>query len=354
VGGDCPAPLFDRPSRAGRGRCGPSGGLAAGDRPAVPRQSLVDRPLASKAPRHAPGTWEPKPHGGGPPPALGPWDQPRLAEVRDAPPDATWEQLQQPGGFQCSQRTVWRGLRQRRLTFKEKSLHACERDRPEVPQKRRAFRRQVRRIEPQRLVFVDERGVTTARTATHAWAPRGERAVGSTPGAWQTVPVITALRLQGVAAPLAFPGATDPGSFQTSVDKVGVPALRPGEVVVGDNLKPPRAAGVVQAIAAAGARLLPWPPESPDSTPIESMDSQVQQGLRRVGARTEEAREDALGEALRRVTRQDILGWFQNVGLYPTHASTALARLSEREMIRCAGLVAGGSGLCVRRGRTLQ
>ena len=95
--------------------------------------------------------------------------------------------------------------------------------------------------------------------------------------------------------------------------------LRPGDVVIWDNLKPHRAAGVAQAITGAGARLLPLPPYSPDYTPIESMYSKVKQWLRRVGARTEDALYGALGEALRRVTRQDILGWFQNVGLYATH-----------------------------------
>jgi transposase len=156
--------------------------------------------------RRATGTLDSKPHGGGPPPALGSDDQQRLAELNREPPDATLEQLRQRGGFTCSLKTLWLALRRRRLTRKKKSLHASQRDRPAVRKKRRSFRRRVRRIEPKHLVFVDETGVTTAMTPAYAWTPRGERAVGSAPASWETVTVIAALGLDGVRAPLAFPG----------------------------------------------------------------------------------------------------------------------------------------------------
>jgi transposase len=265
------------------------------------------------------GTLEPKPHGGGPPPALGPDDRQRLAELIREQPDATLEQLKQRGGFTCSLKTLWLALRQRRLTFKKKSLHASEQDRPDVQEKRRLFRREVRRIEPKRLIFVDETGVTTAMTPAYAWAPRGERAVGSAPATWETVTVIAALGLDGVRAPLAFPGATDTAAFQTYVDQALVPALHKGDVVVLDNLKPHLASGVAASIERAGARVMPLPPYSPDYTPIEEMYSKVKGYLRRAAARTEDRLYEALGEALRRVTPQDILGWFRKAGLCATH-----------------------------------
>lgn len=96
-----------------------------------------------------------------------------------ADPDATLKQLKQRGGFTCSLKTLWCALRRQGLTLKKKSLHASEQDRPDVQRKRRSFRRKVKHIESQRLVFVDETGVTTAMTPTYAWAPRGERAVDS-------------------------------------------------------------------------------------------------------------------------------------------------------------------------------
>jgi transposase len=229
------------------------------------------------------------------------------------------EQLRQRGGFLCSLTTVWRALRRRRLTRKKKSLHADERDRPDVQTKRRSFRRKVKRIEPKRLVVVDETGVTTAMTSAYAWAPRGERAVGSAPGSWETVTVIATLGLDGVRAPLAFPGATDTAAFQSYVDQALVPALHQGDVVVFDNLRPHLAPGVAASIEKAGAWVLPLPPYSPDYTPIEEMWSKVKTYLRRAAARTKGGLYDALGEALRRVTPQDIIGWFKAAGLYATH-----------------------------------
>ena len=184
------------------------------------------------------GTLAPKPHGGGPRPVLGFPEQVRLAMLIAEHPDATLKQLKEWGGFACTLTTLWRTLRRFRLTYKKKTLHAGERDTPEVQAKRRRYRAKVRRIEAKRLVFVDETGVNTAMTPTHAWARRGERAEGSVPSAWGSTTVIAALGLDGVRAPLIFPGATDTQAFQTYVDQVLVPELRPGDVVVFDNLKP--------------------------------------------------------------------------------------------------------------------
>ena len=269
--------------------------------------------------RRATGTVAPGTHGGGPPPALGPGDLERLAELVREQPDATLEQLRRRGGFRWSLKTLWFALDRLGLTRKKKSLHATQRDRPDVRKKRRRFRRAVRQIEPKKLVFVDETGVTTAMTPAYARAPRGERAVGSAPASWGTVTVIAALALDGVRAPLAFPGATDTAAFRTYVEQVLVPELHEADVVVFDNLKPHLSAGVAAAIEGAGARVLPLPPYSPDYTPIEEMFSKVKQGLRRAEARARAELYDALGEVLRRVTPEDILGWFRHAGLCATH-----------------------------------
>jgi transposase len=117
--------------------------------------------------RRPAGTLAPKPHGGGPPPALGPDDRQRLTDLIREQPDATLDQLKPRGGFTCRLKTVGLVFR-RRLTRKKKGLHASRRDRPEVPKKRRWFRRKVRQIEPKRLIFVDETGVTTAMISVSA------------------------------------------------------------------------------------------------------------------------------------------------------------------------------------------
>ena len=131
--------------------------------------------------RRQAGTLAPKPHGGGPRPALSRRDQQRLRRLVRKQNDATLKQLKQQGGFGCTLTTIWNTLRRLGLTYKKKTLHAAERSRPDVQKKRRRFRRKVKRIEPKRLVFVDETGVNTAMTATHGWAPRGERAIGPVP-----------------------------------------------------------------------------------------------------------------------------------------------------------------------------
>jgi transposase len=264
-------------------------------------------------------TLEPRPHGGGPPPALGPEDRERLAQLIRDDPDATLEQLKQRGGFTCSLKTLWCTLRRQGLTFKKKSLHASEQERPDVQTKRRSFRREVKKIDPERLVFVDETGVTTAMTPAYAWSPRGERAVDSAPGAWESVTVTAALGLDGVRAPLAFPGSTDTTAFRSYVERVLVPELHEGDVVVLDNLKPHLASGVAAALERAGARVLPLPPYSPDYTPIEGMNSKVKALLRRIAARTKCDLDDAIAEALNQVTPQDIVGWFKKAGLCATH-----------------------------------
>ncbi len=264
-------------------------------------------------------TLEPMPHGGCPPPALGPDDRRRLDELIRAQPDATLEQLRQLGGFTCSLTTLWRALRRRDLTRKKKTMHADERDRPDVQTKRRSFRRKVRRVEPERLVFVDETGVTTAMTPAYAWAPRGERAYASAPGSWESVTVTAALGLDGVRAPLVFPGSTNAATFQAYVEGVLVPALRPGDVVVFDNLSAHLAPAVSEAIERAGASVLPLPPYSPDYTPIEEMYSKVKEFLRRVAARVKGDLYNAIGDALREVTPEDIIGWFKEAGLSATH-----------------------------------
>jgi transposase len=265
--------------------------------------------------RRAAGTIAPEPHRGGQPPALGPADLERLAALVREQPDATLEQLKQRGGFACSLKTLWYALDRLDLTRKKKSLHADQRDRSDVQAKRAQFRRDVATIDPEKLVFVDEMGINTTMTPAYGRAPRGERVVDSAPASWTTFTVIAALGLDGVRAPLVFPGSTNTAVFRAYVDQVLVPELRAGDVVVFDNLKPHLGAAVAISIEAAKARVLPLPPYSPDYTPIEEMYSKVKQGLRRAKARTKTRLYDAVGQVLRTVTPHNSLGWFRHAGL---------------------------------------
>ena len=268
--------------------------------------------------RRRTGSLAPKPHSGGHPSALDRAGRDRLRRLVRKQPDATLEELAGRVGVRCSRMASFRTLRKLEITRTKKSLHAQERDTPRVRRKRRAFRKEVATLDPASLVFVDETGANTAMTRTDGRAPRGQRVKGSVPGHGKSVTLIAGLRLSGVGAPLAFEGATDTPAFEDYVAQALAPQLRPGEVVIWDNLKPHQAAETRRAVEGTGALLMPLPPYSPDLTPIEEMGSKVKGWLRSAAARTTEAVSDAMGAALRAVCPEDILGWFKSCGLCAT------------------------------------
>ncbi len=204
------------------------------------------------------------------------------------------------------------------ITRKKKTEHAAEQDRPDVQVKRESFCQEIESIEPGRLVFVDETGVTTAMTPTYGRALRGERVVDSAPALWESVTVVAALGLESVEAPLAISGAINAATFLGYVEQVLVPALRKGDVVIFDNLASHFTPGVKEAIEKVGARVMPLPPYSPDLNPIEEMFSKFKEFLRRAAARTKAHLVEVIDEALKMVSAQDILGWFQQSGLCAT------------------------------------
>jgi transposase len=259
---------------------------------------------------------EPKPHRGGNPAVLGPEDLERLRELIRQQPDATLEELRQRLGASCCTMTIARALRKLGLPRKKKVPRAQEQDRPEVQERRREFCEELAGLDPRRLVFVDECGATTAMTRTHGRAPAGQRVYANAPGRWESITLTCGLRLSGVTATLAFPGATNTDVFETYVAEVLAPELKSGDVVIWDNLKPHESEEAIEAIEAAGARVVPLPPWSPDLTPIEEMFSKVKGSLRSAAARTKETVYAAFGSALHDVTPDNIAGWFQDRAAY--------------------------------------
>jgi transposase len=173
-------------------------------------------------------------------------------------------------------------------------------------------------------VFVDESGASTAMDRTHGRAPSGMRVDGPVPqGHWKMVTLTAAVRLDGVpgSACLAFDGATDAARFETYVERCLVPALNPGDIVVMDNLPSHKGPEIERLIAGAGASVRYLPPYSPDLNPIEMLFSKLKGWLRSAKARTIDALIDAMGEALRAVRAEDILGWFRHSGYHPSPAS---------------------------------
>jgi transposase len=154
-------------------------------------------------------------------------------------------------------------------------------------------------------------------TRARGRAPRGQRVVAKVPGGhWTIVTMISAVRTSGPFAAGTIVGATDSDVFRTYVSQVLAPQLRPGDVVVMDNLSPHKASGVRQAIEAADAKLLYLPPYSPDFNPIEPMWSKVKSHLRSLGARTVQTLHDAISTALSQITPNDCVGYFRHCG-YP-------------------------------------
>lgn len=258
------------------------------------------------------GSVAPKPHGGGMPPKLDAQAVERLLDLVKQQPDATLAELRDRLGVACSVMTILRGLWRLRISRKKKTRHALERDTPRVQKQRQTFCRKLATIDPQRLIFVDETGATTAMGREYGRAPIGERVAWAVPGAWRNVTLISGMRSSGVMASLAFPGATDRPAFETYVEKVLTPQLRPGDTVIWDNLSPHKSAVAKAAVEAAGARVEPLPVYSPDLSPIEEMFSKVKQGLRSIAARTVDGVITAMGQALNQVTEQDALGWFHD------------------------------------------
>jgi transposase len=258
---------------------------------------------------------DPRPHGGGHPAALDDAMRQRLRDLIQQQPDATLDELRQSLGLSCSLVALWRTLQRMKITRKKKVLHADEQKTPRVQKLRQEFQAKIAQLEPERLVFVDETGANTAMTRLYGRAAQGERVYGSVPGKWESQTLISGMRLSGVVAPFVFSGATDNEAFQTYAERVLVPELKTGDVVIWDNLKPHKNKAVVQAVERAGAKVEPTPPWSPDLTPIEKMYSKVKGILRTLKARSKETLGTAIGTALDAVGLQDIKGWFQACGV---------------------------------------
>src|SRR3954471_21374714 len=254
------------------------------------------------------GSVEPRPHGGGNPAVVTPEGLPRLRELIRERPDATLEECRTHLGASCSLMTLSRALSRLGLPRKKKVPRAADQDSPAVRERRREFCEGLAGIDPRRLVFVDGCGADTAMTRRYGRAPAGQRVYTDTPGSWESITLTCAMRLAGAMAGLAFPGATNTGTFEAYVEEVLVPELRPGDVVIWDNLKPHQSEEAIEAVEAAGAEVVPLPPWSPNLTPIEEMISKVKGSMRSAAARTKETVSAAFGSALHDVTLENIEG----------------------------------------------
>ena len=197
----------------------------------------------------------------------------------------------------------------------KKTLGASERDRPDVQQQRSQWQAEQNEMDAQRLIFLDESGAKTNMTRLRARVKGGARAYDSVPsGHWATTTMISSIRADGQTACMVVDGATDHVVFREYVRVVLAPTLRPGDVVVLDNLSAHKDSEARKLIEARGATLVFLPAYSPDLNPIEKMWSKVKELLRGAKARTEKALVEQVGKALQQVTLSDAEGWFQSCG----------------------------------------
>jgi transposase len=269
--------------------------------------------------RRATGSLVARPRGGSQPRKM---DNDRcfhLLVLVHAQPDATLAELHQRLDAPVHLTTIHRTLVGMGWTVKKKVQRAAEQDRPDVQHKRAIWRGRTARIDPDRFVFLDETGAHTVMTRLIGRAPVGERLVCNVPQAhWQTTTLLGAIRRSGVVATLTLEGATDAMAFQTYIEQVLVPQLRPGDIVVMDRLQAHRGRAVARALRKAGVGVWFLPPYSPDYNPIEKIWAKIKAILRKAEARTTETLWDAIGQALAQVTAQDCQNCFAHCGYRAT------------------------------------
>ena len=235
-----------------------------------------------------------------------------------ARPDLTiselWRELT-GAGIKVGRSSVGRFVERLKLTYKKKTLRAAEQKRPDVAAARQVWSEAQKSLDPRRLVFVDETWASTNMAPRYGRCEKGKRLIAHVPfGHWKTTTLIAALRHDGVTAPCVFDAPINGEKFRAYVEQILVPTLKPGDIVLMDNLNSHKVAGVRQAIEAAGAERQFLPPYSPDMDPIEQVFSKVKNTLRKMARRTVDALWNAVGVAIDEVSPTECINYFQNAG----------------------------------------
>jgi putative transposase len=196
---------------------------------------------------------------------------------------------------------------------------ASEQERPDVARRRAQWRLYQRRIACERLVFIDETWTKTNMAPLRGWAPCGERLKASVPqGRWKTLTFLAALRHDRIDAPWLLDGPINGERFRIYVEQVLVPTLKPGDVIIVDNLGSHRGKAIRRAIRTAGAKLFFLPKYSPDLNPIEQVFAKLKHLLRKAAARSPNTVCAAIGELLNAFTPNECSNYFANAGYNPS------------------------------------
>lgn len=184
-----------------------------------------------------------------------------------------------------------------------------------MARKRARWKARQGQVDPARLVFIDETWAKTNMAPLRGWAPKGQRLRAKAPfGHWKTLTFLGALRCDRMDAPWVLDGPINSEAFQLYVEKVLVPTLTAGDIVVMDNLSSHKSPAVRRAIRAAGAHLLFLPPYSPDLNPIEQFFAKLKHLLRKAAERSVEATWKRIGALLDEFTPAECANYLANSG----------------------------------------
>jgi transposase len=240
-----------------------------------------------------------------------------IVEVIETTPHLTCEKLASllgEHGVAISRNGVWLYLRRRGYSFK-KTLYGLEQLRPDIARRRTRWRKLLPLLDPDRLVFIDETWIKTNMAPLGGWGARGQKQVGHSPhGHWRTMTFVAALTTASVQAPCVFDGPINGLCFRAWVELFLVPTLRPGQIVVMDNLGSHKAQAIRTAIKSAGARLLFLPPYSPDLNPIEQTFSKIKHCMRTAQNRTLEAIHQSLSKLVQSISTPECQKYIKAVG----------------------------------------
>jgi transposase len=194
-------------------------------------------------------------------------------------------------------------------------VHAAEQQRPDVARRRYWWKKYQPRLDIERLVFIDETWAKTNMAPIRGWCRKGQRLVARVPhGHWKTMTFLAGLRYNAITAPCVFEGPINGESFRLYVEQMLVPSLKPGDIVIMDNLGSHKGEAIRAIIKAAGARLLFLPPYSPDLNPIEQVFAKLKHLLRKAKERTLEANWRRIGQLLTAFTSDECRNYFTNAG----------------------------------------
>jgi transposase len=191
----------------------------------------------------------------------------------------------------------------------------AEQDRPDVARKRHRWKAHQGKIDPRRLVFIDETWIKTNMAPLRGWAPRGQRLPAKVPhGHWQTLTFIAGLRHDRVDAPCVIDGPINGMLFTAYVEQFLAPTLAPGDIVVLDNLGSHKGKAASAAVRARGAHLIFLPPYSPDLNPIEQLFAKVKHWMRNAQERSHGATWRRVGQILDIVSPRECANYLRNSG----------------------------------------